>query len=284
VHTQSIPHTTPFWYFHYNPNLIEKPYDSMTLNLKPACPERCLLCAGAKTGRVNNGTQGTLSVEGSIERIFRQHIGAHNQLDSVAIVTGCFQEFNALAGHLREVQTAIKKFSTAKTFRVLEHNITTFEQYEIIVGELGYDIFLTLECFDNERRKIALNGNVGRKGRDSRQFIDMMKVYAHFLELHPELNKKFVRVTYLIGIDSLEVTELLFSEMAKINAQLRNTKVVPWLSVFTAYDNSMKPIQHKDFSLQFLLDAQNLAKKYFSEGDLLSESGSTADGYARGLF
>ena len=284
VRPQSIPHTTPFWYFHYDPNLEASPFHSMTLNLKPACPEKCTLCAGAKTGRVNNGTEGALSTDSVFKRIFWQHPKAKAQLDSVAVVTGCFENFNALTDHLRDVREVATKYSSPKTFRVLEHNVATTEQFDLVVGELGYDVFITLECFDQALRKIALNGNVGRKGRNSAEFLEMIGTYAEYLEAHPELGKHFVHVTYLTGIDSLEVSEFLFQQFAEINNRMKNVSVVPWLSVFTPYDKTMRVIQHWDFSLKFLIDAQRLAKKYFAPALLEAESGSTADGYARGLF
>jgi hypothetical protein len=87
-----------------------------------------------------------------------------------------------------------------------------------------------------------------------------------------------------MGIDSLEVSGYFFQQIAEINRGLRNVTVVPWLSIFTAYDQTMRVIQRPDFSLKFLLDAQNLCIKYFGEKLLAAESGSTADGYARGLF
>lgn len=284
VRAQSIPHTTPFWYFHYDPNREQTPFDSMTVNFKPACPEKCTLCAGAKTGRVNNGLEGSLATEHSFGRIFNQHPQAREQLDSVAVVTGCFDQFDDLASHLRDVRQSVLKFASPSTFRVLEHNVTTEAQYEIVVGELGYDVFITLECFDQSMRKIALNGNVGRKGRDSRQFLDMIQNYANYLDARPELGKHLVHVTYLIGIDSLETTEYLFSLMAEMNRKLKHTTIVPWLSVFTPYDETMRIIQNREFSLGFIIDAQFLAERYFGAALMERESGSTADGYARGLF
>lgn len=94
IKQQVIPHTTPFWYFHYNPNKEETPYESMTLNLSPSCLEKCVLCAGAKTGRVNNGINGTLDPSQVLSNIFKQHPNAIHQLDSLAVVTGCFVSAN----------------------------------------------------------------------------------------------------------------------------------------------------------------------------------------------
>jgi hypothetical protein len=281
---QSIPFTTPFWYFHYDPNREATPFHSMTLNLKPACPEKCTLCAGAKTGRVNNGTDGALETDRSFARILKQHPEAAEQLDSVAVVTGCFDTFDSLTSHLREVRDAARKYANPPVLRVLEHNVTTPEQYAIVVGELGYDVFITLECFDQSMRKLALNGNVGRKGRNSEEFVAMMKTYATYLEAHPELNRDLVRVTYLMGIDSLEVTDRLFKEMADFNRGLKRAKIIPWLSIFTPYDESMRIIQRPDFSLRLLIESQQLAEKYFGAETMARESGSTAEGYARGLF
>lgn len=281
---QSIPHTTPFWYFHYDPNQEQRPYDAMTLNLSPACLEKCVLCAGAKTGRVNNGMESTLSPETVLSRIFNQHPDAVNQLDSVAVVTGCFPTFNQLKQHLTEVRQSIDKFCKPSTYRVLEHNIVTEEQFGEIVGNLGYDIFVTLECYDQDIRNIALNGKVGHKGRDSRKFIELIKTYANYLDAHPELGKHLVRVTYLIGLDSLTVTEYFFQQLAEINHSLKHTKIVPWLSIFTAYSDAMHTIQNKDFNLSFLINGMILAKKYFEPALLLKESGTTSDGYARGFF
>jgi hypothetical protein len=284
IRLQAIPHTTPFWYFHYNPNREHRPYHSMTLNLKPACPEKCTLCAGAKTGRVNNGMEGALEAVPAFERILAQHPETAAQLDSVAVVTGCFEKFDALVNHLREVRAAALKFASPSTFRVLEHNVGTEEQLEIVVGELGYEVFVTLECFDQELRCLALNGKVGRKGRDSRQFLEMIRTYAWYLEKRPGLGKRHVRVTYLIGIDSLETTERLFRELDSLNRELKHSMVVPWMSVFTPYDDHMRVLQQPGFSLKFLLDAHALARKYFSEPLLREQSGSTGEGYARGFF
>ncbi|MFN7097147.1 MAG: hypothetical protein ACK4PR_06275 [Gammaproteobacteria bacterium] len=284
IFPQSIPHTTPFWYFHYDPNLEDRPYHSMTLNLSPSCLERCVLCAGAKTGRVNNGMEDTLSAQSIVEQIFKQHPQAQEQLDSVAIVTGCFKSFSELKSHLTNVRTAIDKLCSPSTYRVLEHNVTEEEQFSAIVGELGYDVFVTLECFDQEIRNIALNGKVGRKGRNSQEFIKMIETYAQYLESHPELNKKLVHVTYLMGLDSLEVTEYFFQKLADINSRLQRTSIVPWLSIFTPYNDAMRLIQRQEFSLGFLFDAIKLCKKYFSIEMLNNNSGSTREGYARGLF
>jgi len=284
IRRQSIPHTTPFWYFHYNPNRENNPYYSMTLNLSPSCIERCVLCAGAKTGRVNNGMDDTLSSQSTINKIFRQHPQAAQQLDSVAIVTGCFSGFDEMCSHLKEVKQTISDVSSATTFRVLEHNVVTEEQFQKVVGELGYDVFVTLECFDQAIRNIALNGKVGRKGRNSQEFITILKNYAHYLEARPELGKHLVRVTYLMGLDSLEITEHFFQEIAAINKQLKHTTILPWLSIFTAYNKAMKGLQQKDFGLDFLLRGMKLCEKYFDKEMLQTLSGGTSDGYARGFY
>lgn len=284
IYPQSIPHTTPFWYFHYNPNREHIPYESMTLNLSPSCLEKCVLCAGAKTGRVNNGMDNTLSAQSVVERILTQHPLAKQQLDSVAVVTGCFANFNELTGHLRDVRTAIDKFASPTTYRVLEHNVITEQQFDLVVGELGYDVFITLECFDQNIRNIALNGKVGRKGRNSQEFITIINNYANYLEAHPELNNRFVRVTYLMGLDDLSVTEAFFQQLAQINKTLKHTTILPWLSIFTAYNEGMRAIQHHDFGLKFLFNAMDLCKKYFDPQLLATQSGGTSDGYARGLF
>jgi hypothetical protein len=227
---------------------------------------------------------GTIDCGATFERIFAQHPEAPEQLDSVAVVTGCFDTFDALAGHLRDVRTSITKYASPRSFRVLEHNVCTPEQFEIVSGELGYEVFITLECFDQEKRKVALNGNVGRKGRDSRQFLEMIRTYAEFLDARRDPMNRLVRVTYLIGIDSLETVEDLFRQLAELNRSLDYAKVVPWLSVFTPYASSMRTIQHPDFSMTFLLEAMELATKYFGQDLIEAESGTTADGYARGLF
>src|SRR5215467_7891415 len=261
VRPQSIPYTTPFWYFHYNPNTEDRPFRSMTLNLKPECPERCVLCAGAKTGRVNNGMDDTMAPDSVMARILRQHPDMREQLDSVAVVTGCFQSFDALTEHLGDVRRAAQRYASPTTFRVLEHNVTTPERFDVVVRELGYDVFVTLECFDQELRNIALNGKVGRKGRDSREFVDMIRVYAEYLEARPELGKRLVRVTYLTGLDSPETTDDFFQQLAAINRGKKHATVVPWLSVFTPYDKPMRVIQRPDFSLNFLIEAQQRAEK-----------------------
>lgn len=284
IYPQSIPYTTPFWYFHYNPNKEDRPYHSMTLNLSPSCLEKCTLCAGAKTGRVNNGMEDTLSAQSVVERIFKQHPQAKEQLDSVAIVTGCFANFNELQTHLFNVREAINTHCSPSTFRVLEHNIVSEEEFDIVVGQLGYDIFITLECFDQKIRNIALNGKVGRKGRDSQEFLKMIRNYANYLESRPELGKHKIRVTYLMGLDSLAVTEYFFQQLAEINQTLKNTTIIPWLSIFTAYNDAMRTIQHPDFGLEFLIDGIELCKKYFDLNLLNNESGGTGEGYARGLF
>ncbi len=284
IYPQSIPHTTPFWYFHYDPNKEHQPYDSMTLNLSPACLEKCVLCAGAKTGRVNNGMDSTLSAETVVTRIFEQHQEAIKQLNSVAVVTGCFPSFNQLKQHLTDVRRNIDAYCKPSTYRVLEHNIVTEEQFDDIVGKLGYDIFVTLECYDQNLRNIALNGKVGHKGRDSKKFVELIKTYANYLDARPELGKHLVRVTYLMGLDSLDVTEYFFQQLAEINQSLKHTQIVPWLSIFTAYNDAMRTIQNKDFNLRFLLDGMKLTKKYFKPELLVNESGTTSDGYARGFF
>lgn len=284
IYPQSIPHTTPFWYFHYNPNRENLPYYSMTLNLSPSCLERCVLCAGAKTGRVNNGMSKTLDVEETVKRIFTQHPDAKDQLDSVAIVTGCFADFNELVGHLSDVKETISKYCSPKIFRVLEHNVVTEEQCDKVVAELGYDVFVTLECFDQAVRNIALNGKVGRKGRNSEEFLEIIKNYSDYLEHRPELGKSLVHVTYLMGLDNLSVSESFFQYISKINEGNRNATVLPWLSIFTTYSDGMKKIQQPDFGLGFLVDAVDLCKKYFDSDLLANKSGSTSEGYARGLF
>lgn len=284
IRAQSIPHTTPFWYFHYNPNREHVPFESMTLNLSPSCLENCTLCAGAKTGRVNNGMEDTLSPKSILKRVFNQHPAGPKQLDSVAIVTGCFENFEALVGHLRDVRQAVESYCSPRTYRVLEHNVTNEPQFDIVVKELGYDVFITLECYDQHLRNIALNGKVGMKGRDSRQFMDIIRRYSAYLDARPELGKRFVHVTYLLGIDSLEVTEGFFRELAEMNAGLKTVKVVPWLSLFTPYTPAMRLIQQPQFGLKFIFDGMALAKKYFGGEILETESGGTADGYARGLF
>jgi hypothetical protein len=93
-----------------------------------------------------------------------------------------------------------------------------------------------------------------------------------------------VRVTYLVGIDSLETTESFFQELASINQTLKHASVIPWMSVFTPYDDHMRVLQQPSFSMKFLLGAQALARKYFPEQLLLEQSGSTGEGYARGFF
>jgi len=284
IYPQVIPHTTPFWYFHYDPNREYSPYHSMTLNLSPSCLEKCVLCAGAKTGRVNNGMEDTLSVKSVLERIVKQHPATVEQLDSVAVVTGCFSDFAELKSHLSDVRQAVSEYCTPSTYRVLEHNIVTEEQFDTVVGELGYDIFVTLECFDQEVRNIALNGKVGRKGRNSQEFLEIIQTYANYLEARPELGKNIVRVTYLLGLDSLAVTEQFFQQLATINASLKHSTILPWLSIFTPYNAAMRTLQRPDFGLAFLLEGMALCQKYFDPQLLANSSGSTGEGYARGLF
>lgn len=281
---QSIPHTTPFWYFHYNPNTEATPFTSMTLNLSPSCSEKCTLCAGAKTGRVNNGMDETLPAKTYIDGVFKQYPKAAEQLDNMAIVTGCFDDFNELYRHLEGAQKAVREYADPKNFCVLEHNIVTENDYDLIVGKLGYDVYITLECFDQEMRNLALNGRVGRKGRDSREFLEMAKTYAKYLDERPHLGKNLVRLTYLVGIDSLEVTEYFFKQLDEINKTLKNTKVIPWMSIFTPYNEAMKIIQRKDFSLSFLYEVMDKAEGYFGKELIQNESGGTNLGYARGLY
>lgn len=281
---QSIPHTTPFWYFHYNPNREHQPYYSMTLNLSPSCLEKCVLCAGAKTGRVNNGMNETLAAQRTLNTIFKQHPEAVQQLEEVAIVTGCFSGFDEMSRHLQAVKQATNQYCSPQTFRVLEHNVTNEKEFDLVVGELGYDVFVTLECFDQAVRNLALNGKVGRKGRNSQEFITILKNYANYLEAHPELGKHFIHVTYLMGLDSLEVTEHFFQEIAAINCSLKHTTILPWLSIFTAYNQGMKNLQRSEFGLSFLLQAMQLCEKYFDRNQLKTNSGGTSDGYARGLY
>lgn len=281
---QSIPHTTPFWYFHYNPNTESTPFTSMTLNLSPSCSEKCTLCAGAKTGRVNNGLDETLPTHSFVDGVFEQYPNAKEQLDNVAIVTGCFDDFSELTRHLRSVQNAVRKYADPKSWVVLEHNIVSEADYELVVGELGYDVYITLECFDQKMRDLALNGRVGRKGRDSREFIEMARTYANFLEARPHLGKHLVRLTYLVGIDSLEVTRDFFRQLDEINKTLKHTKIIPWMSIFTPYNEAMKIIQRKDFSLSFLYQVMDMAEEYFGKDLIEKESGGTNLGYARGLY
>jgi len=281
---QSIPYTTPFWYFHYNPNREDTPFYSMTLNLSPSCSEKCTLCAGAKTGRVNNGMDETLPVHTFVDGIFDQYPEAGKQLENMAIVTGCFDDFNQMYNHLKAAQIAVRKHANPQTFAVLEHNIVTEDDYEKIVGELGFDVYITLECFDQEMRNIALNGKVGRKGRDSREFIEMARTYANYLDARPHLGKHLVHVTYLVGIDSLEVTQEFFRQLDEINKTLKHTKVIPWMSIFTPYNEPMKIIQRKDFSLSFLYQVMDMAETYFGKELMVNSSGGTQHGYARGLY
>ncbi len=281
---QAIPHTTPFWYFHYYPNTEHSPFRSMTLNLSPQCLEKCVLCAGAKTGRVNNGLNQTLNELSMVNNIFQQYPNAIKELESVAVVTGCFNDYSSMAEHLFQVKKAINQFCTPATFRVLEHNIVTPQQFEHIIGELGYDIFITLECFDQKIRNIALNGKVGRKGRNSTEFLDIIESYATYLEHHPELAKHVVHVTYLMGLDSLKVTEELFAYLAKLNQNLKSTQILPWLSIFTTYNNAMRTLANANYNFSFLIASMELAKKYFDPLLLASQSGTTGEGYARGLF
>jgi len=281
---QSIPHTTPFWYFHYDPNNESNPYHSMTLNLSPSCLEKCVLCAGAKTGRVNNGMDSTLSAKTVLKRVFDQHPQAKKQLDSIAVVTGCFANFKELTTHLTDVKEAIYDYCTPSTFRVLEHNITIENEFETIVKKLGYDIFITLECFDQEIRNIALNGKVGHKGRNSEEFLSIIENYANYLETRPEISQRIIKVTYLMGLDSLETTEYFFQKLAEINKSLNNTIVLPWLSIFTAYSIGMRNIQQKQYGLPFLLESIDICKRYFDSNLLTNKSGATSEGYARGLF
>ena len=243
-----------------------------------------MLCAGAKTGRVNNGMDNTLDPKLVADRIFLQHPDAKKQLDKIAIVTGCFENYEALKQHLSEVRYCLDKISAPSTYRVLEHNVQTNAQFDEIVGELGYDIFITLECFDQELRNIALNGKVGKKGRDSKEFLAMIENYARYLEANPALGKHIVKVTYLLGLDSLEVTEYFFQKLFEINKTLKHTTILPWLSIFTTYHKGMRAIQANNFGLPFLLEAMELTKQYFDSQLLIQESGSTADGYARGFY
>lgn len=284
VTLQKIPHTTPFWYFHYNPNTEDMPYQSLTLNLSPDCLEKCVLCAGAKTGRINNGMKETLDPKIISKRIFNLHPEARKQLDSVAVVTGCFESFTLLESHLREVKQSICHYATPSSYRVLEHNVTTEAQFSSIVGELGYEIFITLECFDQQIRNIALNGKVGRKGRNSEDYVEMLNNYVDYLEKHQHIIQPWVRITYLTGLDSLETTEQFFARLAKINQRLKKTKIVPWMSIFTSYNRAMAYLQHKEFGLEFLITMIDLANQYFGCQTMMNESGGTSDGYARGLY
>jgi len=284
IRPQSIPYTTPFWYFHYNPNKEDKPFYSTTLNLSPSCLEKCVLCAGAKTGRVNNGMERTLSPDSMVPQIFTQHPEAKQQLESVAVVTGCFSNFEQLYAHLSDVRTTFDELSSPTTYRVLEHNVATDEQLDAIVKTLGFDVFITLECFDQNLRNIALNGKVGHKGRDSRQFLAMIKNYAEYLDVRPELGKHLVRVTYLMGLDSFDVSHYFFGELSKINQSLKHTTILPWLSIFTPYNKAMRVIQQPSFGLPFILEGMELCEKYFDSKLLAQKSGTTAEGYARGLY
>lgn len=284
IELQNIPHTTPFWYFHYNPNMENKPYHSMTLNLSPSCFEKCVLCAGAKTGRVNNGMKDILDPDMIYANIFNQHPEAKTQLDSIAIVTGCFDNFNLLESHLKNVKDSVYPYVKPAQFRVLEHNISSHSQFNSIVGELGYEVFITLECFDQAIRNIALNGKVGRKGRDSEEYIEMINVYANYLENQINRNHSLVRVTYLAGLDSLDVTEKFFERIARMNQTLLHVNIIPWISIFTVYNKAMKTLQRSDFGLAYLLKVMKLANQYFGNEMMANESGSTSDGYARGLY
>jgi hypothetical protein len=283
IYLQRIPYTTPFWYFHYNPNHEDRPFESMTLNLSPSCEERCVLCAGAKTGRVNNGMDDTLGAKKMFDTIFTQYPDAVDQLKSLAIVTGCFPHFDAMESHLAGVKKAVHSFCDVREFRVLEHNVVDDKGFDRVVRDLGYDVYVTLECFDQKLRNIALNGKVGRKGRDSREFLAILENYASYLDRH-SIDGRFVHVTYLIGLDDLSVTEYLFQAIKSINDQLSSPRIIPWLSIFTAYNNAMRIISHPQFGLGFLFEAMALAERYFDRDVLLNKSGGTNEGYARGLY
>ncbi len=284
IYAQPIPYTNKDWYFHYNPNREHRPFLSTTLNLSPKCPERCAMCAGARTGRVNNGQEDTLAADLVVNDIATRFPESMTQLDILAVVTGCFSSFDVLYEHLKEVKLSVSKRFSPSQYRVLEHNVNTPKQFQMVVGELGYDVWITLECFDENTRYRALSGRVGRKGRAPGEFIDMIQTYADYLEAHPELGKKYVHVTYLIGLDSLETTEDLFKILSDMNNKLKRTKIIPWLSIFTPYNNGMMPLQRQDFGMSFLLQAQKMAVEYFGEQEMTAESGGTVDGYARGLF
>ena len=118
----------------------------------------------------------------------------------------------------------------------------------------------------------------------SQEFLQIIKNYASYLEAHPDIKQPFIRVTYLLGLDDLATTEYFFQQLAALNQTLTQTKVLPWLSVFTPYNQAMQRIQQQDFGLPFLLKAVDLYKQYFSEELLPRETGGTADGYARGFF
>jgi hypothetical protein len=87
-----------------------------------------------------------------------------------------------------------------------------------------------------------------------------------------------------MGLDSLAVTEQFFQKLAAINDTLQHTTILPWLSIFTPYNNAMRTLQRADFGLGFLLDGMALCQKYFDPQLLANDSGSTGEGYARGLF
>jgi hypothetical protein len=114
--------------------------------------------------------------------------------------------------------------------------------------------------------------------------MEIIGKYARYLDAHPELEKRIVHVTYLLGIDSLSVTESFFQQLSSINRTLNHVTIVPWLSIFTPYTAAMRLIQQPSFDLQFIIEGIELAKKYFDAHLLETQSGGTADGYARGLF
>lgn len=279
---QPLAPCSPYYYFHYDPNDDrDQRFRQVTLNLHPHCGQSCRICAGKETRRINQSSLVSVEPEQVFQEIEEKHPQAIEQLQVVAVVTGCFPTFKKLADHLSKVRAAASKRTRACVFRVLEHGVYQPAQLEHVVCHLGYDLFVTLETYDQRTRRRILGS---KKGREVQQLCELVQWYAELVAARRQDEGNIVRVTYVVGLEALSRTEAFFEKLSAINHAFGQTVVAPWVSIFCPYSERQRQLLHPDFSLSFLIKAQQLCKEYFDPKLMAKNSGSTAQGHARGLF